>query len=178
VLVFQRARGEATKSPATTTPESAHVVLTSASPNHQNFLLFLLADLRILDFRQVLPSDSLCMHKSNFNVKKTTKQKHVIIIIYTKIAHVKQVFSPYFPKPQKCAFSVRKFRKVGKTWKRVRYLPFSKKMYIPAGKNRSKLILSGVFEFFFSKEVRILLRANRKKTKTFIFFFAFFLLHI
>jgi hypothetical protein len=108
-----------------------------------------------------------------------------LLLYYTKSAHVKQAFSHRLRRifqNLKCAFSEKKFPKVGKKWKRVRYLPFFKKSVhsIPAGKNRSKHIFSGVFEFFFSKKVSILLRANRKKTKTIFSFFGIscFLLQI
>jgi hypothetical protein len=56
-------------------------------------------------------------------------------------------------------------QKLGKGGSAFGICHFSKKVCIPAGKNRSKLIFSGVFEFVFSKKMTILLRANRRKQK-------------
>jgi hypothetical protein len=56
---------------------------------------------------------------------------------------------------------------VGKKVKRVRYLQFLKKNILFDGQKLFKTHIPGVFEIFFAKKLSILLRANRKKTKTF-----------
>jgi hypothetical protein len=94
--------------------------------------------------------------------------------IYTKRAHVKQAFSHRLRRifqNRKCAFSENKFPKVGKKWKRVRYLPFSKKSVHSGGQKSFKTHTFGRFRIlFFPKTVNLVTRKSEENKNVYLFF--------
>ena len=102
-----------------------------------------------------------------------------LLLYYTKSAHVKQAFSHRLRRifqNRKCAFSVRKFPKIGKRWKRVRYLPFFKKSVHSGGQKLFKTHLFGRFrKRKIQKSVNLVMRKS-EKTKTFICFLGYLII--